>query len=301
MEKITFKSAWENCERKFPLPTRVNKIKVMDYKEFRKKVLDENVDFVKEITASLFSGDSYILKGAYPKEFMMDLRKKTFLHFKDKPSQFYKMLEGSPDFHRKIDYELGKKYAIKMCKHSYYFYPWNYDPLSLFEPIYTRWRIIKKLMGLDPKAYENNTPKDGVIDRIQVVQYPSKIGFLEPHTDPHKNQRLFHSAYMSKKGIDFDGLGFYFIGKNNKIIEVEDLIDIGDIGIGYATVCHGVAPVNVNKNPNWEDVNDGRWFLSMYSNETDIYQKRHTSSGINEKIIFDESVKSKIFPFNSKI
>ena len=203
MNKITFKSAWENCERNFSLPRRANKIKIINYDEFKKKVLDENINFVKEITTSLFNGDSYILKGAYSKEFMMNLREKTFSHFKDKPSQFYKMLEGSPDFHRKIDLETGKKYALRMCKHSFYFYPWNNDPLNLFKPIYERWRIIKKLMGIKPTEYENNTPKDGVIDRIQVVQYPSKIGFLEPHTDPYKHQRLFHSAYMSKRGIDF--------------------------------------------------------------------------------------------------
>ena len=98
MEKITFKSAWENCEKKFSLPTWANKIKIINYKEFKKKVLDENINFVNEITTSLFNGDSYILKGAYSKEFMMNLREKTFSHFKDKPSQFYKTLEDSPDF-----------------------------------------------------------------------------------------------------------------------------------------------------------------------------------------------------------
>ena len=183
-----------------------------------------------------------------------------------------------------------------MCKHSFYFYPWNADPLNLFKPIYEKWRIIKKLMGLKPKEYENNTPKDGVIDRIQVVQYPSKIGYLEPHADPYKHQRLFFSAYMSKKGINFEGLGFYLIGKNDKIVEVEDLIDVGDVGIGYATVYHGVAPVNTNKQPNWDDVNDGRWFLSMYSNESDIYKNRHTSSGKSEQLTINRSLESQIFP-----
>ena len=133
------------------------------------------------------------------------------------------MLEGCPDFHRKIDIETGKKYALRLCKHSFYFYPWNNDPLDLFNTIYKRWRVIKKLMGINPRAFEKNTPKDGVIDRIQIVQYPSKFGYLEPHTDPHKHQRLFHSAYMSKKGVDFNGMGFYVINKNNEIIIVKEL------------------------------------------------------------------------------
>ena len=296
MNKMTFKIAWENYEKKLPQPKRVRKIKQINFEEFKNKVLEEKKDFVESIVESLYCGDAYILKGAYTKEFMNNLQVKTFLHFKNKPSEFYKMLEGSPNFHRKIDLETGKKYALKMCKHSFYFYPWNADPLNLFKPIYEKWRIIKKLMGLKPTEYENNTPKDGVIDRIQVVQYPSKIGYLEPHADPHKHQRLFHSAYMSKKGINFEGLGFYLIGKNDKIVEVEDLIDVGDIGIGYATVYHGVAPVNTNKQPNWDDVNDGRWFLSMYSNESDIYKNRHTSSGKSEQLTINRSLESQIFP-----
>lgn len=301
MNKITFKDFWKDCEKKLPLPQRAREIKKIDFVEFKNKVLEEKKDFVEDIVNSLYSGDVYILKAAYTKEFMHNLKNKTFLHFKNKPSEFYKMLEGSPDFHRKIDLEKGKKYSLRMCKHSFYFYPWNDDPLNLFKPIYERWRIIKKLMGLRPTEYENNTPKDGVIDRIQVVQYPSKIGYLEPHTDPHKHQRLFHSAYMSKKGIDFEGLGFYLLGKNNKIIEVEGLIDVGDIGIGYASVYHGVAPVNTNKEPNWDDVNDGRWFLSMYSNESDVNKDRNTSSGKGENLVIDNRIKKQIFPLNSQI
>jgi hypothetical protein len=193
------------------------------------------------------------------------------------------MLEGTPNFHRKIDIEIGKKYSIQMCKHSFYFYPWNKDPLNIFQTIYKKWRVIKKLMGLNPTEYEKNTPKDGVVDRIQVVQYPSRIGYLEPHTDPHANQRLIFSGYMSKKGEDFEGLGFYLIDNNNEIVEVEHLIDTGDVGIGYSTIYHGVAPVNTNKNPNWDDINDGRWFLSMYSNASDEIKKRTTSASTKEK------------------
>ena len=296
MTKISFKSIWKDCEKNNNYPSRANNIKVVDYKDFEKNVTEEKESFVLDIVNSLYSGDIYILKGAYTKEFMNSLRVRTFDYFKDKPSEFHKMLEGCPDFHRKIDIETGKKYALRLCKHSFYFYPWNSDPLNIFNPIYKRWRVIKKLMGMNPKAFEQNTPKDGVIDRIQIVQYPSKFGYLEPHIDPHKHQRLFHSAYMSKRGVDFEGLGFYTIGKNNEIIEVEDQIDIGDIGIGCATVYHGVAPVNVDKDPNWSDVNDGRWFLSLYSNETDIHKKRHTSSGVGEQIVLKQDLLSKIYP-----
>ena len=69
------------------------------------------------------------------------------------------MLEGCPNFHRIIDMDTGKKYSFKVCKHSYYFYKWNGDPIKIFNETYKRWRRIKVLMGLDQLAYENNTPK----------------------------------------------------------------------------------------------------------------------------------------------
>ena len=274
---------WKNLEKNNSIPTKLNNVLILDFNEVKKKIIEEDQNFIKKITKSLFDGDFYILKNAFTKESMVNLRKKSFELYKSKPSEFHKMLEGAPDFHRVIDIEIGKKYAIKMCKHSFYFYPWNEDPLKIFEPIYERWRVVKKLMGLNAREYESNTPKDGVVDRIQVVQYPSKVGYLEPHTDPHQHQRLFFSGYMSKQGEDFEGLGFYLINKNNEIVEVEHQIETGDVGIGYSTIYHGVAPVNINKIPNWENGEDGRWFLSMFSNASDEVKSRVTSASIKEK------------------
>ncbi len=274
---------WISLENKSQIPKRVNRVKHLEFDLLKEKILNQDEGFIINMIESLYSGDFYILKNAFKKEFMDYLKTETFKYYKNKPSDFYKMLEGTPDFHRIIDLEIGKKYAIKMCKHSFYFYPWNGDPLKIFPPIYDRWRIIKTLMGLKPNEYENNTPKDGIVDRVQVVQYPSRIGYLEPHIDPNKNQRLFFSGYMSKAGVDYQGLGFYLIDKRNQIVEVESKINKGDVGIGYSTVYHGVAPVNTNKNPNWEDINDGRWFLSMFSNESDEKKNRITSSSLLEK------------------
>ena len=201
------------------------------------------------------------------------------------------MIQNCPDFHRQIDLDSGKKYSFKVCKHSFFFYHWNNDPLNIFPEVYKRWRIIKKLMGLDMFEFEKNKPKDGVVDRIQIVRYPSRFGYLEPHSDPHRYQRLFLSGYMSKKNRDYFDGGFYVLNKDNKVIDVENFIDVGDIAIGYATIIHGVAPANRKKNPDWNDINDGRWFLSMYSNESDEVKNRHTGYSVSEKIkINDPSI-----------
>ena len=272
---MKYKEAWEFLEKTYPRPERVRYIIHEDYAPFRQKVLAQNQQFVNKITASLYHGDVYILRRAFSPDWMRKVIKDTMGYFRSKPSEFYKMLEGSPDFHRLIDLEAGKKYSFQVCKHSAFFYPWNSDPLNLFPTVNERWRLIKLLMGLEPTQYEKNTPKAGVVDRIQIAQYPSKIGFLEPHSDPYLHQRLFFSGYMSARGEDYDGGGFYLVGEGDKVVEAEGGIKVGDVGIGYATVYHGVAPCDRDLEPDW-DTPAGRWFLSMYSNASDEVKDRHT-------------------------
>tara|TARA_Y100000816_G_C26108170_1_gene589817 strand:- start:3758 stop:4636 length:879 start_codon:yes stop_codon:yes gene_type:complete len=279
-----FKEYWQELENKSKPPVRINKLIELDYKLLKKNIDNNNFEFIKKIIKSLYSGDVYIVKKTFSKKFLHDIKKNCHKHFENKPSEFYKMLEGSPDFKRIIDIETGKKYSFRVCKNAYYFYNWNNDPIKIFPEIYRRWRVVKKLMGLNENEYEKNTPKDGVVDRIQIVKYPSKYGFLEPHSDPYKFQRLFISGYMSKKGKDFLGGGFYVLSKKNKILDVEKKIDIGDMGLGYATIIHGVAPVNRKIEPDLNDPKDGRWFLSMYSNQSDEVKIRHTGYSVTKKL-----------------
>ena len=278
-----YKTEWERLEHSRPRPERARNVIQMDYQEFKGKVQEQADSFVHSIVDSLYSGDTYLLKGAYPKEFMTNLRKRVHAYFQEKPSEFFKMLEGVPNFYRNIDPETGKKYSIASCKQEAYVFPWNDDSLELLEPLYERWRVIKFLMGLQPDEYEKNTPKDGVVDRIQIVRYLPRIGFVEPHTDPYLNHRLIFSAYPSKRGVDFEGGGFYVVGEGDKAINIEDKIDIGDVCLTYPSVYHGVAPVDRHKEPSWEK-DDGRWFLAPCSVVSDEVQNRHTSSRVKLSI-----------------
>ena len=280
---MDYKDIWLSLEKDRPRPQRARMVIKRDWAGFSERVMEAREPFATMLCASLYAGDVYILTGAFDKEWMIDLRRKTMDYFRSKPSEFYKMLEGSPDFHRLIDLETGKKYSFNVCKHSAFFYPWNDDPLDLFPTVYKRWRVIKTLMGLEPNEYERNTPKDGVVDRIQVAQYPSRIGFLEPHSDPYLHQRLFFSGYMSQRDHDYSGGGFYVVGEGDSVVEAEADIEVGDIGIGYATVYHGVAPCDRNLEPDW-DTPAGRWFLSMYSNASDEVANRHTGHPIRLNI-----------------
>lgn len=266
---------WQDRE----LPNRTRSINEISWYEFVEAAV-ENELAAKVMVGSLLAGDVWILKGAFRPEFMRQMRARCIAWERSRPVSFHKMLEGTPDFHRIIDPETGKKYAFKGCKHSAYFYRWNDDPLGIWPEITARWRIAKLAMGLAADAYENFTPKDGVVDRIQIVRYPPAIGYLEPHADPHLHQRCFFGAYMSRRGIDYQGGGFYLVGRNDEIIEIEDRLEVGDATLGCATLVHGVAPCDRHKTPDWER-SDGRWFLSMYSNASDEVRNRHTGRPVD--------------------
>jgi hypothetical protein len=276
-----YKQAWERLESSKPRPERYRGHTVMSFDAFKARVSDPS--FAEYVVESMYAGEAWILTKAFSPQFMYELRWQTVAWTRSRPQAFHKMVEGAPDFHRIIDLETGKNYSINGCKHSAYFYRWNDDPLGIWPAITERWSVVKTVMGLRSDEYEANTPKDGVVDRIQVVRYPPAIGYLEPHADAYQHQRLFLSGYMSKRGVDYQGGGFYFVDKAGKAVEVEDQIDVGDICIGYANLLHGVAPCDRHKTPDW-DATDGRWFLSLYSNASDMVAQRNTARPVRVEV-----------------
>jgi hypothetical protein len=243
-------------------PTEVRNIRCVKWDDFARAVTESEY----RLSLDIHSGDAFILKGAFPEEFMRMVADRAVTWAKTRPSSFHKMLDGVPDFHRVIDEETGKLYSIQAVKHSFYFFRWNADPLGIWPEITKRWRVLKQAMGMKPDEYEGNKPSDGPTDRIQVVKYPSILGYLEPHRDTGAHQPCFISGYMSKRGKDYQGGGFYFV-KSGKPVFAEDMIDIGDVCIGHANLLHGVAPTQSGE----------RWFLGLYSNASDYEAKRNTS------------------------
>lgn len=253
------------------MPDTVREIRCIQWSDFSRAVTEGD----GHIDEWINGGDALILKGAFPEDFMRMVIERTVTWTKTRPSSFHKILDGVPDFHRVIDEETGKLYSIHAVKHSSYFFRWNSDPLGIWEEITKRWSVLKMAMGLPINAYENNKPSDGPTDRIQIVRYPPSIGYLEPHRDAPEHQKCFISGYMSKRGKDYEGGGFYFV-KDGKALYSEDMIDVGDLCIAHANILHGVAPCDRGKEASW-DKSDGRWFMGLYSNASDYDKKRNTA------------------------
>ena len=279
--KNTQDKFWVALENKKNKPSYCTGLVSIPYDEFAVAFEDEKK--IHSYIEQLYSGKIFIIKKAFSHSFIKKL-KIDFNHFvKSKPSAFHKMLEGCPDFHRIIDESVTKNYSMRAIKHSAYFFPWNNDPYKIFLEINKRWRYLKYLGGKRFNEFEKNTPKDKIVDRIQLLKYPPG-GELEQHTDPFHNQRLFMSIYMSKrqKGGEYETGGFYGLDEKENIIDIEPFIDAGDMGFGYATLKHGVKKIDSKLFQKGDFSTDkGRWFLGLYSNDSDEQKDRKTSIAVN--------------------
>ena len=270
-----FKAKWESLENPDTQPRAMRETVVLEFEEFKNKILSQRSDDVNALTESLYAGDTYILKNLFPAKYLTDLIPRTFEYGKQSESSYHPMLDGCPDFHKIIDEETAKKYSYTAVRHSFFFFQWNKDPLDFFEKVNERWRVFKFLGGYQEREYENNTPLDGIVDRIQVARYPSGGGGLDAHVDPTRNQRVIIGAMMSKRGVDYETGGFYCVDQNMEKVDLETQLDIGDMVCAYPTVVHGVSAVDVHKPLDWKSI-EGRWFLGLYSNDSNHIKKRTT-------------------------
>jgi len=270
-----YKKMWDKYENINKLPCFYRDIIEIDFNEFEKKVYSNDKKISKNIVNSLLAGDVYLLKNTFSKSYLKKLKNEAAKTWKTKKSEFFKIYEDCPNFYRAITEDLANMYSFKQIKQAQYFFPWNPDFCNLYQETYKRWRVLKYLSGFYKDVWEKDTPKDGIVDRIQIVKYPPNSGLLEPHQDPYIYQKFFISVYLSKKGEDFKEGGMYFINENKTKFMFDDLVDVGDMAFGFATLYHGV---DISKTIEKTSNNDtaGRWFMGLYTTVSDYVEHRHT-------------------------
>ncbi len=277
---------WSHLENKSPPPRYVSKVTNMDFSTLKKAVDDKDINYVKKIIRRMYiDKEAFILKNSASKKL-----KKTILElvnkYKKKKSNFYKMYDGCPNFHRMINKKITKKYRVFAIKHSFYFYNWNIKTKlekELKDGVYKHWRYVKFLAGNGKNKFEKNIPSDGQIDRLQIVRYPAGGGELRDHVDPRKNQRVVSGIIMSKLGEDFQKGGFYFKSSKLKKLNIEKHLDEGDAVIFYGSIAHGVDKVDPNEKLIWNS-DKGRWFIGMFVNDSDHVLNRITAKDLTGSV-----------------
>lgn len=274
-----YSDSWSSLEQSKSMPKYYSGTIKVSAKKFLENI--NNPKTANKYIKHLYDGKFILIKKTYSaaqikkiKQICVDLEKNT-------KQSFFKMNKKIPNFWREIDEETSKMYSLKTSRTSWYFFRWNSQSkflYKLFDPI---WRSVKQLSGLKKHSFESNLPKDNIVDRIQIVRYPNNAGFIEQHRHPVRSTRIIISVYLSKKGKDYFGGGTYFISKNTKKkINPENYVDAGDVGLFYGNLTHGVERFKVKK----KTVNPflGRWWIGLYSPETDLVKKRHTSAPVKK-------------------
>ena len=280
-KNLKLNSYWKKIESK-KKPIFLRKIRLIKKNYLYKTIKLENNKSLMKVVSNLYKGDFYIIKRFIKKKDIDRLKIQLVKYSKKNKSAFHKMHEGCPNFWRRQDESIAKKYSFQAVRDSFYFFRWNKDDLRIWSIFDSIWRHLKYLEGMDPYKYEKNTPKDFTVDRIMVVKYPENTGLAEPHIHSTVNQKFGISVYFSKLGKDYSSGGTYFFKKKDKKINVENKIDIGDIGIFYNSLIHGVDPVKIDKNiKNISKNFRGRWWCGLYSPDSDCKKNRKTSKSIN--------------------
>ncbi|MDC0449576.1 hypothetical protein OAL70_01700 [Pelagibacteraceae bacterium] len=278
VKKNSYATKWEELEKNKKLSSVYKQIKHVEYSEFKAKILEQSPEFVNSVVESLYSGDMYIIKNALDQKKVNYIIEEIHKFNQSSPSTFYKMLEGVPNFHRWIGKDLINSYTIKYTKHSTHMFPWNEDIADVRKIIMEICRPLKLLAGLSLFEFENDTPKDLIVERLQIARYPP-TGFIEPHIDANTLMRLVISGYLSTRGIDYHEGGFYFMDKEDNKCDVENKIKAGDIGLFYASLRHGMDVIDPKKKADIVK-KDGRWWFGLNvhnSNEIEDSKRQTTT------------------------
>ena len=280
-----FTLIWEKFLKERRMPQYYTGIEKIEYEEFKNLRFKFDQKKAEDLINKILSGKLLLVKSAFNKDFVKFIKSKILEFWKNNPNTFFEMKEGCPDYHRIITPEIAKNYSVGAVRHTTYFFPWNSDPCGFNNQIYERWRLSKFVAGLKEDEYEKNTPKDGSVDRIQIVCYPPKYGGVETHTDTSSNCNLAISCYLSsRKNKDFKTGGFYCLDKNKVKIDIENFIDEGDISLFCPTIEHGVDSIDYNSENNNYDWNSGvgRWWMGLFTNDSNEKKHRKTSSSLEK-------------------
>ena len=259
---------WKTLEKSSE-PSELNDVINLEFSYLHELIVTENISELRKLLKVFHSGSLIIIKNAFDVETLNFIKKYLIKNYNNKKSEFHKLGENCPNFHRVIGPNESKNYVIPSDRHDYYFFPWNRqkEEYDVFNTFYPKWRTIKLLSGLEPDEFENNTPKDGPIDRILFREYPNGTGYLHAHKDP-KTIRIVTGIHLSEKGKDFEEGGLYFY-KNNKEVDVELNFKPGDIALFYCSLKHGVKKVVSKKNKF-----GSRWWMCLTNPVSDEVSKR---------------------------
>lgn len=214
-------------------------------------------DKVLEIRELILNGYVPLYRNVVPEHYVKKIIQYLEAVGKNSLPNYTPIYNQCPNSHRINDRD-NRSY-VKGCFQQFQFFPWNQDPLQLFEKLKFIFHFKNLLNLCDTQKYLGQHPDDDCIARVSFQFYPSGGGYLNKHKDPLDiHQIALPSLVMSKKGRDFSVGGVYIEDENHKFLEIEENLNIGDLYFFNPQLIHGVNPIDPELEFDWLSLK-GRW------------------------------------------
>ena len=173
---------------------------------------------------------------------------------------------GASNFHRRN--EADPRSYVEGVFHQFNLFPWNPDPLGLFDLLRPVFEIRNLLAGIDRDAHLGGEPTDGMFSRIAVQFYPHGEGRMNLHRDPVEgDQAAACLLVMSRVGVDYKQGGL--VVDHGIRYRPEAGCAPGDIIWLSPDAVHGVSPVDPDEPFGWEGFR-GRWSALLATNRISV-------------------------------
>jgi hypothetical protein len=126
-------------------------------------------------------------------------------------------------------------------------YLWNNSENQLTLDYAIRLHKVRNMLTNKDENYGLNFSKDRIAMYLQTNYYPPNKGFMTPHVDGYKKEIMLNITFnLTFKNLDFEDGGIQLV-KNNKLINLDDLVQPTDALLFDGNLKHGVKKI-VSKN-----------------------------------------------------
>jgi|TARA_B110000285_G_scaffold88883_1_gene101974 hypothetical protein len=280
ISSIKNRNLWDNLIKNRNLPNYFTEIINIEFKDFKTQMDKSSSEYQKDLIQKIFSGAIIQITNALNNELIDEILNESLRLSKTNVSKKTLCVEGCEDYFFLQTDDLSKKGGYKALDRSYYFFPWNLSQKNLFNSVYKYWRYLKVLGGLNFDEYEDKTPKDGVINRLHVIQYLKGGGTISPHKDTIQYQKIQVGSVLNEYSKDFDSGGFAVFNKKKEKVLIEPKLKKGSLVCFMPSLYHTVDPIDPNKKIDFSKP-DGRWYLSLTCVGSDHLKDRKKTTAIN--------------------
>ena len=227
------------------------------YNKKKNRITGYDSHDIDNIRLQIKNSEIVVLKNVFRRELMHKIKKDCFNFIRNNQSSNPKINQEAPNFYR-IDNN-PKKSAVKRVKQSVVSFYWN-EPISYEQECMTAMSILRNKIAQLPTNFSlNKIEDDGFFTFPSIAHYPSGGGKLNKHTDPPNKQFSVILCSLSKRGEDFKTGGLYIYVKNKKI-DIDEIIEEGDIYLMNPANIHGIDAIDRHSSLDFENIN-GRWVL----------------------------------------